>query len=86
MKTDRISTVASPYRQLKIGKVRDEGRYLYTATGAVGKISSCVNSRFPDEVMFTVIEAQGDVEGDAQEMKKLINDYSKNVEKSSECS
>lgn len=86
MKNDGKVAIASQYHQLKHGTMMDEGRYLYSATGAVGKINTCVNSQFPFEVMFTVIWAEGDVDGDAHAMKKLITAYSNNVGKSSDCS
>jgi hypothetical protein len=85
-KSDSISSVVFLHHQLKNGKLMDEEGYLYTATGALGKVRNCTDPRFPDEVMYTTIGAQGDVDGDAQAMKKLITAYTKGVEKSSECS
>ncbi|MEU2286445.1 hypothetical protein ABZ614_31720 [Streptomyces sp. NPDC013178] len=83
---ESASTVAAGYDRMDDGQVTDDGRYLYSGTGAVGKTTaSCKSSDHPDQTLFAVIQVFAPDHSDTGAMKKLIAAYTKALEDSGEC-
>ncbi|NEE17519.1 hypothetical protein G3M58_65035 [Streptomyces sp. SID7499] len=62
----------------------DSGRFRYSEDEAYGKTRDCVDTKYKQE-LFTIMQASGSTHGDAEAMKRLIISYTKEVEKSAEC-
>jgi len=62
----------------------NEGRFRYSGNEAFGKTQGCVDTRYKQE-LYTAVQAQGSDHRDADAMKRLIISYTKEVEKSAEC-
>ncbi|MFD1829258.1 hypothetical protein ACFSJS_06230 [Streptomyces desertarenae] len=65
-------------------KESDDGRYLYSDTGAVGEVV-CPNPRRPDRRLFVTALGRGDGETGEAAMGKFIAAYAEAVGKSGEC-
>ncbi|MBN3929649.1 hypothetical protein IQ279_08350 [Streptomyces verrucosisporus] len=61
-----------------------DGRYLYSDTGAVGKVA-CSDPRKADGDLFVAVRVNGPGKPDEAAMKKLISAYAEAVGKSGEC-
>ncbi|RFC74041.1 hypothetical protein DXZ75_46080 [Streptomyces sp. AcE210] len=68
------------------GTLTDDSRYMYSRTGAVGRIEDCADPTHPEQALFSVIQVfASDVDGDAAGMKRLIASYTQAVGESSDC-
>ncbi|MGA5205770.1 hypothetical protein [Streptomyces variegatus] len=62
----------------------DSGRFRYSEYEAFGKTRGCVDTKYKQE-LYTIMQASGSKNRDAEAMKRLIISYTKEVEKSAEC-
>ncbi|WP_146046259.1 hypothetical protein [Streptomyces cahuitamycinicus] len=62
----------------------DSGRFQYSEYEALGKTRGCVDTKYKQE-LYTIMQASGSKHRDAESMKRLIISYTKQVEKSDEC-
>jgi hypothetical protein len=62
----------------------DSGRFRYSEYEAFGKTRGCVDTKYKQE-LYTIMQASGSKHRDAEAMKRLIISYTKEVEKSAEC-
>ncbi|WP_338701167.1 hypothetical protein V2W30_29275 [Streptomyces sp. Q6] len=69
----------------KLDHRTDDGRFVYSENQAFGKTEGCRNSEHADQVLYTAIQATGSDHKDAAAMKRLISDYTKDVEESKSC-
>jgi hypothetical protein len=82
---DGIAIVADAHPQLESAKSTPDGRFLYSGTGAVGKVTSCTNPDHPGHVLYTAVQVYDEDQQDAAAMKRLIADYTRSTEKSGAC-
>ncbi|PKW10427.1 hypothetical protein SAMN05428944_2385 [Streptomyces sp. 1222.5] len=61
----------------------DDGHFAYSGNQAFGKTQDCRNGK--DQVLYTAIQATGSKHQDPAAMKKLINAYTRAVERSDAC-
>ncbi|MFF8025201.1 hypothetical protein ACFZDJ_29765 [Streptomyces sp. NPDC007896] len=80
-----VMDVAAVHAQVTPGTVTDDKRYLYSGTGAVGKAEGCSDSTHPDQYLFTVIQVFAPDLDDAATMKRLIVDYTKQIQEKYKC-
>ncbi|MDN3297428.1 hypothetical protein QWM81_25980 [Streptomyces ficellus] len=83
-KNERLSEVALDHERVDLTKYESSGTYLYSATGAVGRVDGCRNPKFTGD-MFTVVETHGAEYKDKEAMRKLIVAYTGSVQKGDEC-
>ena len=67
-----------------VDKTADGGRYAYSGTEAFGKTRTCRDARNKQE-LYTSIQFWGTKHEDAESMKRLISDFTDQVEKKPEC-
>jgi hypothetical protein len=60
------------------------GRFRYSGYEAFGKTRGCIDVKHKQE-LYTIMQASGSIHRDAEAMKRLIISYTKEVEKSAEC-
>ncbi|WP_101256078.1 hypothetical protein [Streptomyces barkulensis] len=65
-------------------KETEDGRFIYSGTGAVGKVT-CPEPRKPDDDLFVAARVDEPGKPDEAAMKKLIAAYAEAVGKSGEC-
>ncbi|MHC5903458.1 hypothetical protein ACVNF4_06020 [Streptomyces sp. S6] len=83
---ESATTVAVAYANTEGGEVTDDGRYLYSGVGAVGKTSAaCKSEEHPDQDLYGVVQVFADGRSDSEAMKKLIESYVQGLETSAEC-
>ncbi|MFI6934432.1 hypothetical protein [Streptomyces sp. NPDC050287] len=83
---ESASNVAAAYDKMDDSRVTDDGRFLYSGTGAVGKTAtSCKSSDRPDQSLYAVVQVFAPGRSDSDAMKKLIAAYTKALEDSNEC-
>ncbi|MDH6624211.1 hypothetical protein M2271_002008 [Streptomyces sp. LBL] len=83
---ERASGVSAGYEKMDDGQATDDGRYIYSGTGPVGKTSaSCKSSDHPDQGLYAVVQVFTPDRSDSDAMKKLIMAYTKALEDSTEC-
>ncbi|MFJ4820598.1 hypothetical protein [Streptomyces sp. NPDC088801] len=66
------------------GRSAESGRFRYSEYEAFGKTRGCVDNEYKQE-LYTIMQASGSKHRDAESMKRLIISYTKQVEKSAEC-
>ncbi|MEU0589714.1 hypothetical protein [Streptomyces sp. NPDC006132] len=66
------------------GQSTEAGRFRYSGYEAFGKTRGCVDTKYKQE-LYTIMRAEGSKHRDADAMKRLIVSYTKEVEKSPEC-
>jgi hypothetical protein len=66
------------------GHSAEAGRFRYSGYEAFGKTRGCVDAKYKQE-LYTIMQASGSKHRDAEAMKRLIVSYTKEVEKSAEC-
>ncbi|MEU0070366.1 hypothetical protein ABZ027_12595 [Streptomyces sp. NPDC006332] len=84
-KEDSINDVADAHPQLESAQSGDNNTYLYSDTGGVERVNSCVNRDHAKHTLFTAIQAYGKSVNDADAVKKLMRAYTRAVENSDEC-
>ncbi|AXE89048.1 hypothetical protein C1703_28940 [Streptomyces sp. Go-475] len=62
----------------------EAGRFRYSGYEAFGKTRGCIDAKYKQE-LYTIMQASGSKHRDAEAVKRLIISYTKEVEKSSEC-
>jgi len=83
---ETATTVAAAYANTDDGKTTDDGRYLYSGVGAVGKTSAdCKSKEHPDQDLYGVVQVFADGRSDPEVMKELIASYIRGLEASAEC-
>ncbi|MEE1939004.1 hypothetical protein V1L54_06170 [Streptomyces sp. TRM 70361] len=83
--TDSLRDYASVFPGVEPGdKETEDGRYLYSDTGAVGEVT-CKNPRVSDGKLFVAARVADSGSPDEAAMKKLIAAYAEAVAKSGEC-
>ncbi|MFF6999959.1 hypothetical protein ACFY93_34210 [Streptomyces sp. NPDC008313] len=80
-----IADVASVHFRVTPENAAENGKYLYSETGAVAKTEECSTSKHPDQDLFTVIQVSAPDRENKSVMRRLIADYTENVEKSDAC-
>ncbi|MFD5838348.1 hypothetical protein ACFWHV_33070 [Streptomyces collinus] len=66
------------------GHSAESGRFRYSGYEAFGKTRGCVDTKYKQE-LYATMQASGSKHRDAEAMKRLIISYTKEVEKSPEC-
>jgi hypothetical protein len=84
-KEESINDVADAHPQLESAELTDDNALLFTGTGAVERVKSCVDPNHPDHVLYTAIQVYTSAQEDASSVRKLISEYTKEVELSSKC-
>ncbi|WP_410539370.1 hypothetical protein [Streptomyces sp. KL2] len=80
-----LARFASVFPNVEPGdKKTEDGRYIYSGTGAVGKVA-CPKPRKPDDDLFVAARVDEPGRPDEAAMKKLIAAYAEAVGKSGEC-
>lgn len=82
-KGERPSEVALDHERVDMADHESTGTYLYSGTGAVGRVDGCTSPTFGGD-LFTVLETQVE-DGDKAAMKELITAYSKATRSSDVC-
>ncbi|WP_406106295.1 hypothetical protein OG698_28340 [Streptomyces sp. NBC_01003] len=83
---DSVAQMANSNAKTDDGTLTDDSRYMYSRTGAVGRIEGCADPIHPEQALFSVIQVfASDVDGDAAAMKRLIASYTQAVRASSDC-
>ncbi|MFB7756845.1 hypothetical protein ACFC18_45825 [Streptomyces sp. NPDC056121] len=83
---DSVAQMANSNVNTDDGTLTHDGRYMYSHTGAVGRVENCADPTHPEQALFSVIQVfASDVEGDASAMKQLITAYTKAVGSTSDC-
>ncbi|WP_158778899.1 hypothetical protein [Streptomyces cellulosae] len=78
--------MAAAYDKMDDSQLTDDGRFLYSGTGAVGKTAtSCKSSDHPDQSLYGVVQVFTPDRSDADAMKNFIMAYSKALADSNEC-
>ncbi|WP_307165707.1 hypothetical protein [Streptomyces rishiriensis] len=85
-KTGNVVDVAAVHAQVDKGDVITGDEFLYSGTGAVGKVEGCTNSAHPDQALFTVVQVFASGRENSSTMKRLITEYTGHVRKGRECS
>ncbi len=80
-----ISEVADAHPELESAQPTDGNALLHSGTGAVARVGSCANADLPEHVLYTAIQVYASEREDASAMKKLITEYTNEVERSSAC-
>ncbi|MGP4047236.1 hypothetical protein [Streptomyces sp. 2A115] len=80
-----VADVASVNARVDPGQVTDNEKYLYSGTGAVGKAEGCTDATHPDQVLFTVLQVFTSGQDDAATMKRLIVDYTEQLQENNKC-
>ncbi|MFD7290714.1 hypothetical protein [Streptomyces sp. NPDC059863] len=80
-----VIDVAGAHAKVEPGRVTDDEKYFYSATGAVGKTEDCADSGHPEQDLFTVIQVFASDRDDEAGMKSLVSEYTRAVEQSDEC-
>jgi hypothetical protein len=80
-----LARYASVFPNVEPGdKETEDGRYLYSETGAIGKVV-CPEPRKPDDDLFVAARVDEPGKPDEAAMKELIAAYAEAVGKSDEC-
>ncbi|MFB7194307.1 hypothetical protein [Streptomyces sp. NPDC056240] len=83
---DSVAQMANSNANTDDGALTDDSHYMYSRTGAVGRVEDCADPTHPEQALFSVIQVfASDVEGEASTMKQLITAYTKAVGASSDC-
>ncbi|MET9670742.1 hypothetical protein ABZY19_36225 [Streptomyces sp. NPDC006475] len=82
-KGERPSDVALDHKRVDMTDYESTGTYLFSGTGAVGRVDGCNNPSFKGD-LFTVIETQVDSD-DKVAMKKLITAYNEATRNTGDC-
>ncbi|MFB6670790.1 hypothetical protein ACFCWG_00070 [Streptomyces sp. NPDC056390] len=83
---DSVAQMANSNANTDDGTLPDDSRYMYSRTGAVGRVEDCADPTHPEQALFSVIQVfASDVDGDAAAMKRLIASYTQAVGASSDC-
>ncbi|GGY01736.1 hypothetical protein GCM10010358_64640 [Streptomyces minutiscleroticus] len=82
---DDIIDVAKGNPEVDSAEPTDDGTYIYSRTGGVGRVKSCTNPDHPDQALYTTIRADSSNKIDESTMQKLIAAYTKAVGRSSAC-
>ncbi|MEV0126050.1 hypothetical protein AB0I16_31655 [Streptomyces sp. NPDC050703] len=81
-----VAEVASVHAHVEARPVETSEKYLFSGTGAVGKVNACSDPAHPQQALFTVIQVFTPDHSDAPAMKKLISNYTGALENSKKCS
>ncbi|WP_406006429.1 hypothetical protein OG440_09665 [Streptomyces sp. NBC_00637] len=84
-KTGSVADVAAVHAQVSKGDVSSGDTFLYSDTGAVGKVQGCTDSTHPDQALFTVVQVYASGRGGSSTMKRLITEYTGQVRKGKDC-
>ncbi|WP_314219135.1 hypothetical protein [Streptomyces zaehneri] len=84
-KTGSVIDVAAVHAQVNKGDVITGDESLYSGTGAVEKIEECTDSAHPDQALFTVVQVFASGRESSSTMKRLITEYTEQVQKESDC-
>ncbi|MFF1445459.1 hypothetical protein [Streptomyces sp. NPDC058295] len=84
-KTGSVVDVAAVHAQVNKGDVTTGDEFLYSGTGAVGKVEGCTDSAHPDQALFTVVQVFASDRESSSTMKRLITEYTGQVQKGSDC-
>ena len=83
---DSVAQMANSNAGTDDGILTDDSRYMYSRTGAVGRVEDCTDPTHSEQALFSVIQVfASDVDGDAAAMKRLIRSYTQAVGASSDC-
>jgi hypothetical protein len=82
---DEITTVADAHPELESAKSSPDGRFLYSGTGAVAKVTPCTSPGHPGHVLYTAVQVHDVDRQDAAAMRKLIANYTEGVRGSRAC-
>lgn len=84
-KTGSLVDVAAVHAQVNKGDVITGDEFLYSGTGAVGKVEGCTDSAHPDQALFTVLQVFASGRESSPTMKRLVTEYTGQVQKGSDC-
>ncbi|MFF3207300.1 hypothetical protein [Streptomyces sp. NPDC002962] len=84
-KTGSVVDVAAVHAQVNKGKVITGEEFLHSGTGAVGKVDGCTDTAHPDQALFTVVQVFASGRESSSTMKRLITEYTGQVQKGSDC-
>ncbi|QGV78176.1 hypothetical protein [Streptomyces ficellus] len=82
---DSVSDVAAVHAKVEPGEATDGGKYLFSATGAVGRAEGCADATHPGQNLFTVVQVFAPDRGDRPAMERLMPAYTKAVERGNGC-
>ncbi|MFE1458427.1 hypothetical protein ACFW7K_26975 [Streptomyces sp. NPDC058735] len=84
--SDTIVDVAASVPQLESARLTDDsGTYISSGTGAVMRVTGCINPGHPDHALFTALEIHADGVDNDGAVKKLISSYTQSVAGSNAC-
>ncbi|MFG3517863.1 MULTISPECIES: hypothetical protein [Streptomyces] len=84
-KTGTVEEIASVHARVNNGNVTTGNNFLYSGTGAVGKVDGCTNSTHPDKALFTTVQVFTSGQEDASTMGQLITRYTEHVRAGRDC-
>lgn len=84
-KTGTVANVAAVHARVGKGEVTADEKFLYSGTGAVGKAEGCADHDHPDQDLFTVIQVFASGREDSSTMKRLINEYTEQIQAANDC-
>ncbi|MFC4507941.1 MULTISPECIES: hypothetical protein [Streptomyces] len=85
MEENRTTSFVAARQSLDtLDKSAEDGRFVYSGNEAFGKTLDCVDTKYKQE-LYTVIQADGTKNRDAEAMKRLILSFTESVEESAEC-
>ncbi|MFJ1812580.1 MULTISPECIES: hypothetical protein [unclassified Streptomyces] len=84
-KKGSVVDVAAVHAQVNEGDVITGDDFLYSGTGAVGKVVGCTDPSHPDQALFTVVQVFASGRESSSTMKRLITQYTGQVQQGSDC-
>ncbi|MCQ4210992.1 DUF3659 domain-containing protein [Streptomyces longispororuber] len=82
---DTLAQVAEGNPKLDGAEISEDGRLIYSETGAVSSVDPCTSPDHPKYKLFTSIKAYADGRGSPDAMKRLVSAYTKAVKQSDTC-
>ncbi|MDX2694024.1 hypothetical protein [Streptomyces ipomoeae] len=82
---ESINYVAGTHSRIDSTDSTDNGTYVYSDTGGVGRVKFCNRSARSERVLYTVVQVYATGMEDKSSMKSLIMAYTKAVERSGAC-